>query len=118
MKLVILDRDGVINEDSPDYIKSVEQRGAVIELGNGVEGYIKANDLARERVEDATKLLKVGETLEARFLAVDRKNRSVSVSVREKEIQEEQEVLEQYSRNASTGKTSLGDMLKDANKGG
>ncbi|HEX4871341.1 MAG TPA: 30S ribosomal protein S1 [Nevskiaceae bacterium] len=94
-------------------IKSVEQRGAQVDLGNGVEGYIKANDLSRERVEDARQVLKEGDTLEARFIGVDRKNRVVSLSVREKEIQEEQEVMAEYSRNASSGKTSLGDLLKE-----
>ncbi|MCC2655015.1 MAG: ribosomal protein [Panacagrimonas sp.] len=99
-------------------VKSVEQRGAVIELGNGVEGYIKANDLSRERVEDARTVLKDGDTLEARFIGVDRKNRIVSLSVREKEIQEEAEVVAEYSRNASTGRTSLGDILKQQISGG
>ncbi|WP_299689012.1 30S ribosomal protein S1 [Hydrocarboniphaga sp.] len=94
-------------------VKSVEARGAVIELAGGVEGYIKANDLSRERVEDATKVLKEGDTLEARFIGVDRKTRIVTLSVREKEIQEEAEIVTEYSRNASTGKTSLGDLLKD-----
>ena len=94
-------------------VKAVEARGANIELAGGVEGYIKANDLSRERVEDATKVLKVGDTLEARFIGVDRKSRIVTLSVREKEIQEEAEVVAEYSRNASTGKTSLGDLLKD-----
>jgi small subunit ribosomal protein S1 len=94
-------------------VKEVDAKGAHIDLGNGVDGYIRANDLARERVEDATKLLSVGGTLEARFIGVDRKNRVVSLSVREKEIQEEQEIVTEYSRNASTGKTSLGDILKD-----
>ena len=94
-------------------VKSVDTRGAVIDLGNEVEGYIRANDLARERVEDATKLLKEGDTLEARFIGVDRKSRVVSLSVREKEIQEEAEVVAEYSRNATTGKTSQGDLLKD-----
>jgi len=94
-------------------VKTVDARGAVIDLPYGVEGYIKANDLSRERVEDATKVLAVGDTLESRFIGVDRKNRSVTLSVREKEIQEEQEIVAEYSRNASTGKTSLGDLLKD-----
>ncbi|MGH8455734.1 MAG: S1 RNA-binding domain-containing protein, partial [Stenotrophobium sp.] len=95
-------------------VKAVDARGAQIDLGNGVEGYIKANDLSRDRVEDATKVLSIGGALEARFIGVDRKNRIVTLSVREKEIQEEQEVVTEYSnRNASTGKTSLGDILKD-----
>ncbi len=94
-------------------VTTVDARGAVIDLGDGVEGYIKANDLSRERVEDATKLLKEGDTLDARFIGVDRKSRTIMLSVREKEIQEEAEVVAEYSRNASTGKTSLGDLLKD-----
>ncbi|WP_420466165.1 30S ribosomal protein S1 [Panacagrimonas sp.] len=93
-------------------VKSVEARGAVIDLGNGVEGYIRANDLSRERVEDARTVLKDGDSLEARFIGVDRKNRVISLSVREKEIQEEAEIVTEYSRNASTGRTSLGDLLK------
>jgi small subunit ribosomal protein S1 len=99
-------------------VKEVEQRGAVIDLGNGVEGYIRANDLSRERVEDARTVLKDGDTLEARFIGVDRKNRVVSLSVREKEIQEEAEIVTEYSRNASTGRTSLGDLLKQQIGGG
>ncbi len=99
-------------------VKVVEQRGAVIDLGNSVEGYIKANDLSREKVEDARQVLKEGDTLEARFIGVDRKNRIVSLSVREKEIQEEVEIVTEYSRNASTGSTSLGDLLKQQMGGG
>ena len=94
-------------------VRSVEQRGAVIELADGVEGYIKANDLSRDRVDDARTVLKEGDTLEARFIGIDRKNRIVSLSVREKEIQEDAEVVAEYSRNASTGRTSLGDLLKE-----
>jgi len=94
-------------------VREVDARGAIIDLGNGVEGYIRANDLSRERVEDATKILSVGGTLESRFIGVDRKNRTIQLSVREKEIQEEQEVVAEYSRNATTGKTSLGDLLKE-----
>ncbi len=95
-------------------VKTVDPRGAFIDLGNGVEGYIRANDLARERVEDATKVLKEGDTLESRYVGLDRKNRIVQLSVREKEIQEEQEVMAEYgNRNASTGRTSLGDLLKE-----
>jgi small subunit ribosomal protein S1 len=94
-------------------VKAVDAKGADIELPFGVEGYIKAGDLSRDRVEDATKVLQVGGTLEARFIGIDRKTRVVTLSVREKEIQEEQEVVQEYSRNASTGKTSLGDLLKD-----
>jgi small subunit ribosomal protein S1 len=94
-------------------VKEVDAKGAIITLAGGVEGYIKAGDLARDRVEDATTVLKVGDTLESRFIGVDRKNRIVTLSVKAKEIQEEEETVAEYSRNASTGKTSLGDLLKE-----
>ena len=59
-------------------------------------------------------MLKEGDTLESRYVGLDRKNRIVQLSVREKEIQEEQEVMAEYgNRNASTGRTSLGDLLKE-----
>jgi small subunit ribosomal protein S1 len=89
-------------------------RGADITLAPGVEGYIKSSDLARDRVEDATKILKEGDTLESRFIGVDRKNRIISLSVKAKEIQEEQEAVEEYKGStAAAGRTSLGDILKE-----
>jgi small subunit ribosomal protein S1 len=98
-------------------VKKVDMRGADIELAPGVDGYIKAVDLARERVEDATKVLKEGDTLEARFIGVDRKNRLITLSVKAKEIQEEQEAVEDYRASSSGGKTSLGDLLKEKMSG-
>ena len=94
-------------------IKAVDAKGANVELAGGVEAYIKVGDLSRDRIEDATKVLKEGDTLEARFIGVDRKNRIVTLSVKAKEIQEEEDAVAEYSRNASTGKTSLGDLLKE-----
>jgi small subunit ribosomal protein S1 len=95
-------------------VKKVDIRGADITLAEGVEGYIKASDMARDRVEDATKVLKEGDTLEARFVGVDRKNRIISLSVKAKEIQEEQEAVEEYKGStAAAGRTSLGDILKE-----
>ena len=94
-------------------VKEVDARGAVIILAEGVEGYIKANDLARERVDDATTILSVGDDLEASFIGIDRKSRIVQLSVRVKEIQDKEETVAEYSRNATTGKTSLGDLLKE-----
>jgi small subunit ribosomal protein S1 len=99
-------------------VREVDARGAKIELAGGVEGYIKAQDLSRDRIDDATKVLKVGDPLEARFIGVDRKNRIVTLSVRAKEIQEEEDAVAEYSRNATTGKTSLGDLLKEQIGGG
>jgi small subunit ribosomal protein S1 len=95
-------------------VRKVDIRGADITLAPGVEGYIKASDMARERVEDPSKMLKEGDTLEARFVGVDRKNRVITLSVKAKEIQEEQEAVEEYrGSTAGAGKTSLGDILKE-----
>jgi small subunit ribosomal protein S1 len=94
-------------------VKEVDAKGAQVELAGGVEAYIRAGDLSRDRVDDATTVLKVGDPLEARFIGVDRKNRIVTLSVKAREIQEEEDTVAEYSRNASTGKTSLGDLLKE-----
>ena len=94
-------------------VKKVDIRGADIELAPGVEAYIKSSDMARDRVEDATKMLKEGDTLEARFIGVDRKNRIISLSVKAKEIQEEHEAVEDYKSSSPSGTTTLGDLLKE-----
>ncbi|HEX7381402.1 MAG TPA: 30S ribosomal protein S1 [Nevskiaceae bacterium] len=98
-------------------IKLVDARGASVELAGGVEGYISVHDLSREHVEDATEVVKPGDPLEARFVGVDRKNRIITLSIRAREIQEEQETIAEYSRSAFSGKTSLGDLLKEQMNG-
>jgi small subunit ribosomal protein S1 len=98
-------------------VKSVDARGAFIRLAEGVEGYIKVGDLSRDRVDDATRVLKEGDELESRFIGVDRKNRIISLSVKAKEIQEEEEAVAEYRSNATSGRTSLGDILKEKMSG-
>jgi len=95
-------------------VKEVDARGAVIELGNGVEGYLRSSDIRKERVEDATKELSVGDEIEAKFIGIDRKNRTLGLSIRAKDDAELAEALEEYQQsNASSGTTSLGDLLKE-----
>jgi small subunit ribosomal protein S1 len=95
-------------------VKEVDARGAVIELADGVEGYLRASDLRKERVEDASKVLSVGDEVEAKFISLDRKNRTLSLSIRALEDDELAEALEDYhSQNASSGTTSLGELLKE-----
>ncbi len=94
-------------------VSSVDAKGANIDLGNGIEGYLRASELSRDRVEDARTVLKEGEEVEARFVGMDRKNRSISLSVKAKEIQEEAQAMEDYARNTSSGTTTLGDLLKE-----
>lgn len=93
-------------------VKEVDARGAVIELSDGVEAYLRASDIAKERVDDATTRLSVGDAVEAKFVGVDRKSRMLSLSIRAKEDDELAEVLEEY-QTASAGTTSLGDLLKE-----
>ncbi|HHC71992.1 MAG TPA: 30S ribosomal protein S1 [Thiotrichales bacterium] len=94
-------------------VKEVDAKGAVIELGDNVEGYLRASELARDRVEDARTVLKVGDEVEAKFIGIDRKNRAISLSIKAKENEEEAKAIEEYSRNSVTGTTSLGDLLKE-----
>jgi len=94
-------------------IAEVDVRGATVELGDGIEGYIRVSDIARERVEDARQVLKAGDEVEAKFMAVDRKNRTISLSIKAKDMQEEQEVMQDYARSSSSGATTLGDLIKE-----
>ena len=95
-------------------VKEVDARGAVIDLGNGVEGQLRASELGRDRIEDARTVLKVGDEVEAKFTGVDRKSRTISLSIKAKEAHEEAEAVQSYrsSEAAPTG-TSLGDLLKE-----
>jgi len=98
-------------------VKEVDARGATIDLGDGVEGYLRANDIAKERVEDATQHLKVGDTVEAKFIGMDRKSRSLQLSIRAKDEAELREVMDEY-QNAGSGTTKLGALLREQlNKG-
>ncbi len=96
-------------------VTEVDARGALIDLGNGVEGQLRATELSRDRVDDARTVLKVGEQIEARFVGVDRKTRSITLSIKAKEMHEEAEAVQSYrtdSGSSSSG-TSLGDLLKE-----
>jgi small subunit ribosomal protein S1 len=93
-------------------VREVDAKGAIIDLGNGVDGQLRASELSRDRVEDARLLLKVGQEIEARFTGVDRKGRSISLSIKAKDIHEEQEAMQNYRTDSPTG-TSLGDLLKE-----
>jgi small subunit ribosomal protein S1 len=93
-------------------VSEVDPKGATITLADGVEGYLRASEINRDRIEDARAVLKVGEELEAKFLGVDRKNRTLSLSMKAKDMEEEQTAIKGYSRDASSG-TSLGDILKE-----
>jgi small subunit ribosomal protein S1 len=95
-------------------VKEVDAKGAVIDLGDGVDGYLRASEIRKERVEDASKEFSVGDVVEAKFISIDRKSRTLSLSIRAKDDAELAEALEEYqSSNAASGTTSLGDLLKE-----
>ena len=93
-------------------VKEVDARGATIHLGEGTEGYLRANDIAKERIEDATTRLKVGDEVEAKFIGMDRKGRTLQLSIRAKDEQELADTLADY-QSAAGGTTKLGALLKE-----
>ncbi len=94
-------------------VTEVDPRGAAIEIAEGIEGYLRASEIARERIEDARTVLKVGQKVEAKYVGIDRKRRVVSLSIKAKETDEEQAAVDEYSASAGTGATTLGDLIKE-----
>ena len=95
-------------------ILEVDAKGATVQLVEGIDGYLRASEITRDRVEDARTLLKQGDTVEAKFIGVDRKNRVINLSIKAKDSQEEAEAIEDYSRQSDQqGSTTLGDLLKE-----
>ncbi|MBW3568130.1 MAG: 30S ribosomal protein S1 [Proteobacteria bacterium] len=97
-------------------IIEVDAKGARVDLGNGIEGYLRASELSRERVEDARTALNEGDEIESRVIGVDRKSRVVNLSVKAKEIHEEREAISDYAKSEDSGSTTLGDLLKEQMK--
>ena len=96
-------------------VKSVDARGAEIQLNDDVTGYLRASEIARERVEDARNVLKEGDEVTALIINIDRKTRSIQLSIKAKDNAEQQEALQRLSADSSrenAGTTSLGALLK------
>jgi small subunit ribosomal protein S1 len=95
-------------------VKSVDAKGAVIVLAGDVEGYLRASEISRDRVEDARTHLKEGDSVTAMIINVDRKNRTINLSVKQKDLADETEAMAklQSESAASTGSTNLGALLK------
>ncbi|MCB1866313.1 MAG: 30S ribosomal protein S1 [Chromatiales bacterium] len=94
-------------------VVEVDAKGAVIALEEGVEGYLRASELARDRIEDARTVLKVGQEIDARLTGVDRKNRGITLSIRAKEDAEEAQALKDYGKGQTSGMATLGDIFKE-----
>ncbi len=91
-------------------VKEVDAKGATIELSDGVEGYVRASDIAKERVDDATTHLKVGQEIEAKFIGMDRKGRTMQLSIRAKDEAELADAMEEY-QSSNSGSAKLGSLL-------
>lgn len=94
-------------------VTSVDAKGANIALGEGVEGYLRVSELSRDRVEDARTVLNEGDSVEAKIINVDRKNRSISLSVKARETQDEQEAMRELNRQEGAPSPTIGDLLKE-----
>ena len=96
-------------------VLSVDAKAAVIDLGDGIEGLLRASEMAKDRVEDARSFLNEGDRIEAKITGMDRKGRSIYLSIKAKDTDEEQEALKDYaaSGDAKAATTSFGDLLKE-----
>ena len=95
-------------------VRSVDAKGATVDLGDGIEAYLRASEVARDRVEDARTHLKEGDTLKAMIINIDRKNRGINLSIKAKDVAEESEAMQKLASesSAATGSTNLGALLK------
>ena len=93
-------------------VTSVDAKGAVVDLGDGVEGYLRATELSRDYVEDARSVLSVDAEIDAKISSIDRKTRRITLSVKALDAEVEGQTVQQYSGQA-TLRTSLGDKLKE-----
>ncbi len=99
-------------------MSEVDAKGAIITLAESVEGHLRSSEMSRDRVEDARTVMTVGDEIEARFMGVDRKNRTIMLSIKAKDAYEEAAAVKDYGQSASsTGSTSLGDLLKEKLEG-
>ncbi|MFT4199070.1 MAG: 30S ribosomal protein S1 [Pseudoxanthomonas sp.] len=102
-------------------VKEVDAKGATVELADGIEGYVSVRDISHERVDDASQVLKVGDKVEAKFVGMDRKGRTLQLSIKAKDEAETAEALAEYNKSsteAAAGTTSLGALLRAQLDGG
>ncbi len=114
--LVGNDRGAIVNGK----VKEVDAKGAIIELAEEVEGYLRASEIQRDRVEDATKHLSVGDDVEAKIISVDRKSRSLSLSIKAKDEAEERQAIKDLGGSSAAAPQAtdaqpktIGDLIKE-----
>ncbi len=93
-------------------VKEVDAKAAIIDLGDGVDGTLRASELSRDRIEDARSMLSVGDEVEAKFMGVDRKSRAIMLSVKAKDSEDEAAMMQDYGAGSTEATTNLGDVLK------
>ncbi len=95
-------------------VKTVEPKAAIVELAEGVEAVLKVSELSTERVESVADVLKEGDAVEAKIINVDRKNRSISLSIKAKDVAEEKTAMQNLNKQQTTvdGPTTIGDLIK------
>lgn len=93
-------------------VKEVDAKGAVISLADSVEGYLRASEISRDRLEDARTQLSVGDRIEAKFIGVDKKSKSISLSIKAKDQEEEHAAIKDYATHQPSTPT-LGDLFKE-----
>ena len=93
-------------------VKSVDAKGAVIQLADEVEGYLRASEISTDRVEDARNVLKEGDAVNAMIINIDRKSRNINLSIKAKDSADQQHAINKLQNDASAGTTNLGALLK------
>jgi len=95
-------------------VKSIDAKGAVVHLGTDVEGYLRASEVSRDRVEDIRTRLKEDDSVTAMIINVDRKNRTINLSMKAKDMAEEADAMQKIAsdKQSSAGTTNLGALLK------
>ncbi|KRU23055.1 30S ribosomal protein S1 [Psychrobacter pocilloporae] len=114
--LVANDRGAIVNGK----VKEVDAKGATIELADEVEAYLRASEIQRDRVEDATKHLSVGDDVEAKIISVDRKTRNINLSIKAKDEAEERQAIKDLGSTNTTAAAgsdaqpkTIGDLIKE-----
>ena len=92
----------------------MDAKAAIITLFGEVEGQLKASEISREKVEDASNVMKVGDEVEAKIINVDRKNRTISLSIKAKDVAEEKAAIKEHRKSEvdSVSPTTIGDLIK------
>ena len=95
-------------------VTEVDAKGATIELAESVEGYLRVSDISVDRIEDASTVIKVGDDVEAKFMGVDRKNRTISLSIKAKDQADEREAMDNLNQVEETGLSAMAAAFKNA----